>query len=470
MTQHAIIELDEGSLAVTLGGRVGGSATVTHCHRVPLADFGRDTVTTALQPIVGDLLQDVDAVHVIVGDRRAQHFVSVVPRMPARDLDDFLLREALRLTSMPNAGEVMVASRLVRVQKGGKLVCGGAALPRSVWEPLRQAFAACNVEVASLQSTESCLALAAPPEDLERYAVIECSGGRARFVLCDGGSPLQVRRFMVGSAESNPEALAAQLAMELPRTLEWLRETGYQVPGTLVLGNRISVDEGTLDLIRGDLARVVLPTFAGDGGRGFDAPSLSSTALLHDLCRGRAPMSLLGGSRVRLPASPLRFIWMAAALAVGGLSTWHGLREIADNATIGTELAKASAERESLRHQLVAIVGESGDPMVGDAATQKLARALGRRRPVSRLLAEVSNAASTDVALDALQFASTERVVVSGVVRGTSRAAALALLATFAGRMYGLPYLASAGQEDVGEVPGLPNHFRFRLSMEWRDS
>ncbi len=468
MQTHAIIELDEGSLAVTIGGRVAGATTVTHCHRVPLADLGRETVAATLQPIALDLLQSVDSVHVILGDRRMQHFVSPLPSMAAREIDEFVLREALRLTNMPGSGEILVASRLVRRLKGAKLIVGGVALPRSVWEPLRLAFAACNVAVATLQSTESCLALGVPPGDEDRYAVIECSGGRARFVLCDGKSPVQVRRFMVGSAESNPEALAAQLAMELPRTLEWLQETGHQPPSALVLGNRISVDEGTLDLIRGDLARVVLPS-STDCGRGFEAPSLASTALLHELCQGAEPVSMLTGPRLRLPPSPWRMLWLAAAVAVGGLVTWQGLRDLEAGRLVARELVETSAEREGLRHQLVGLAGEDSD-VLQDQTAQRLAQALGRRRPVSRLLAEVSEAARGDVTLDALQFASTERVVVSGVVSGPSRAAALALLAEFAERVHGLPYLESTGQDDIGEVPEMPNHFRFRLSVSWRSS
>jgi hypothetical protein len=470
MQTHAILELDEGTLTVTLGGRIAGATKVQHCHRLPLADSGRDAMAEVLQPIARDLLRDVDGVHVILGDRRMQHFVNALPRMPARELDEFVLREALRVTSMPNAGELLVTSRLVRQQKGGKLVVGGVALPRTVWEPVRLALRACNIEVLSLQSTESCLALAAPPEDQERYAVVECSGGRARFVLCDGKSPVQVRRFMVGNAEQNPEALAAQLAMELPRTLEWLRETGHQVPSALVLGNRISVDESTLDVIRGDLARVVLPPFAADGGRGYEAPSLASTALLNSLCRGETPASLLAGSRLRLPASPWHRLWLAAAIAIGGLATWHGLQSLAAHEANGRLLAEVGQQRENLRHQLVALTGDTGDTQVQAADQHRLAQALGRRRPVSRLLAEVSNAATEDVAVDALQFASSERVVVAGVVRGATRAAALALLAQFAGRVRALPYLESTGQEDIGEVTGLPCHFRFRLGMAWRNS
>lgn len=469
MKNHAIIELDEGALTVTIGGRIDGAPRVLHCHRVALADLGRETVAAALQPIALDLLQQTDGVHVILGDRRMQHFVSSLPNMRPREIDEFVVREALRLTSMPNAGEALVASRLVRRLKGGKWIVGGTALPRSVWEPVRLAFAAGNVGVASLQSTESCLALAVPPEDQERYAVVECSGGRARFVLCDGRSPVQVRRFMVGSAESNPEALAAQLAMELPRTLEWLRETGHQPPSVLVLGNRISVDEATLDTIRGDLARVVLPSLVGEASRGFEAPSLASTALLEKVAAGRTPAALSAAPRLVLPPSPLRMLWLAAAIAVGGAFLWHGARDLTVSATTAQQLAEVGREHEVLRQRLVELTGTDNGALANEDAA-RMTLALGRRRPISRLVAEVSEAAAADVLLDSLQFASKERVVVSGVVRGTSRAAALALLAEFASRLGGLPYLDGGGQEDVGEVAGMPNHFRFRLGLAWRMS
>ncbi|MBL9075976.1 MAG: hypothetical protein JNL08_00650 [Planctomycetes bacterium] len=468
MQTHAILELDEGALTLTLGGRVGKTTTVAACHRQPLADWSRDSVTAALQPLALDLLQDVDGVHVVLGDRRMQHFVQVLPQMPAREVEEFVGREALRLTSMPAVGEVLASVRLVR-RLPGKLVVGGSALPRSVWEPVRQAIQACGVAVHGVHSTESCLALAVPAGTEDRYAVVECAGGRARFALCDGGSPVQVRRFMVGTAESNPEALAAQLALELPRTLEWLRETGHQPPSVLVLGNRISVDEATLDTIRGDLARVVLPSLVGEASRGFEAPSLASTALLEKVAAGRTPAALSAAPRLVLPPSPLRMLWLAAAIAVGGAFLWHGARDLTVSATTAQQLAEVGREHEVLRQRLVELTGTDNGALANEDAA-RMTLALGRRRPISRLVAEVSEAAAADVLLDSLQFASKERVVVSGVVRGTSRAAALALLAEFASRLGGLPYLDGGGQEDVGEVAGMPNHFRFRLGLAWRMS
>lgn len=466
MKTHAILELDEGALTVTLGGRAGGTATVTGSRRQPLSDWTRDSVVAALQPLLADLLEDVGAVHVVLGDRRMQHFVQVLPRLPARDVEEFAMREAMRLTSMPAAHEVLVAVRPVRRPKG-KLVVGGAAMPRSVWEPVRLALSDCGLQVLGVHTTESCLALAAPDDGDERYAVVECAGGRARFVLCDGGSPVQVRRFMIGAAEANPEALAAQLALELPRTLEWLRETGHQVPSALVLGNRISVDEATLDTIRGDLARVVLPSFVAAAGRGFEAPSLASTALLRELCLRGAPPSLSATPRFRAPAPAWRWFAAAAALLVAAALVGHGVRDERARALAERQLAEVRRENDALRHRL-GDADDVEDPVASPATEQLLAQALGLRRPVSRLVAEVCEATRSDVLLDGLQFASNERVLVSGVVRGSSRAAALALLAEFARRVNALPYLESTGHEDVGEVPGMANHFRFRLGLAWR--
>lgn len=466
MKTHAILELDEGALTVTRGARAGGTTSVTISRRQPLTDWTRDSVVAALQPLLADLLEDTAGVHVVLGDRRMQHFVQVLPRLPARDVEDFALREAMRLTSMPTAHEVLAAVRLVRRPKG-KFVVGGAAMPRGIWEPVRLALADCGLQVLGVHTTESCLALAVPPDGDDRYAVVECAGGRARFVLCDGGSPVQVRRFMIGAAEANPEALAAQLALELPRTLEWLRETGHQVPSALVLGNRISVDEATLDTIRGDLARVVLPSFVADAGRGFEAPSLASTALLHRLCTHDAPPSLCATPRFRSPTPAWRWLAAAAAVLVAAALVWHGVRDERARAETGRLLAEVRRENDALRHRLGAHDVDT-EPTADAEDERLLAQALGLRRPVSRLIAEVSEATRSDVLLDGLQFASNERVVVSGVVRGSSRAAALALLADFARRINALPYLEPAGQEDVGEVPGMPNHFRFRLGLAWR--
>ena len=50
MKMHAIIEIEEGSMNVLVGGAGdGGRATVARSARLPLPDLGRETVENALR-------------------------------------------------------------------------------------------------------------------------------------------------------------------------------------------------------------------------------------------------------------------------------------------------------------------------------------------------------------------------------------------------------------------------------------
>jgi hypothetical protein len=106
----------------------------------------------------------------------------------------------------------------------------------------------------------------------------------------------------------------------------------------------------------------------------------------------------------------------------------------------------------------------------GDAApAPELQRALSMRRPISRLLAEISNSCGGELHLEEIQFASKSPVVVSGHVEARTRQLALATMAEFTDKVHALPYLEARGQEEVSEVLGRPNHIRFRISLAWRN-
>ena len=480
MQTLAIIEIDEGALALTFGVRVGSRIHVTRCHRVALPDQNRDTLINVLRPLATEMLQNTPGVHVILGDRRAQHFVSVLPKMSPAEATDFMVREALRVTSMPAPAEVMVGVRLVRQFKGGRTVVGATALPRTVWEPLREAFRACNIQVLGLHSTEACLAAGAfatmrhagrvgkESTSNERCAVVEVGGGRARFVLCDGKSAAQVRRFMVSNSDNNPEALVTQLAMELPRTIDWLRESGYQAPSVLVLGNRIGIGDESLELIRGELEQVMRAEAVEVTGD--VVPSLATTGLLQELA-GEMPLPPLSTEPVlRMPPPKWWPLVMPTIAAAGGLCSLFALQQHRAALEMQAQAAEAREEGASLRRRLVAADVEIRSPDESQAHAKQLAIAVGMRRPISRLVADVSNGVPNEIRLDGLQFATNERVVVTGLVRSSSRTAALAALESFSDQMRALLFLQSDAQEDVTEVPGQQNQFRFRLGMAWRQS
>ncbi|MBZ0152236.1 MAG: hypothetical protein K8J09_11960, partial [Planctomycetes bacterium] len=105
---------------------------------------------------------------------------------------------------------------------------------------------------------------------------------------------------------------------------------------------------------------------------------------------------------------------------------------------------------------------------VGSTVDVRLTAALGLRRPASRLVADVNNAAGAGVSIDELKFASMDRVVVTGLVEGSSRKEALANMAGFARQVHKLAYLTADSQDEIVEVAGARNRFRFRLTLAWR--
>ena len=472
MQTYAIVELEEGTLNVIVGGRDGATTRVQRSLRIPCADLGYETVSTVLRSIGSDVWEGAGGVHVVLGERRMQHFQSTLPKMTAPEVVAFVTREGMRLSAVQTQAEALVATRLVRRLPGKKLVMGTTALARSVWEPIRRAFESNNIKVAGLYSMETCLAMAAKSPDGDPVAIIECNAGRARFVLCEAESPVQVRRFLIGGGgEGNAAAMTTQLAMELPRTLDWLREIGQALPKALVLGARVNVEDESMEMLRGDdlqtIVRGEMPAVVADGQA---TPSLGVAALIARLGSGKVLPSLLEVPRLHFSLGASRVVALAATVAAGLACSLSAIVDGKAWITVQDVVEETRAETQRLQ---AAVAADESVP-VGNTQQRpedvRLQTALTMRRPISLLLAQVSNAAEGGLHLEELKFASTDRIVVTGIVEGSSRQQALAALTVFSKRLRDLPYLRADGQDESGEVAGQRNRFRFRLGMAWRNS
>jgi hypothetical protein len=479
MQASTIVEIEEGALAVVVGAADGDRLHILRSVRVPLPDTGRDTLVNALRALQENCLQGVESAHVVFGERRLQHFTSKLPRTSPGDAVAFVVREAQRLCGVQTAAEVMVATRLLRQLPGGGLVLATTALARNVFEPIREAFAAVGIELRGLHSMESMLALAATSTDGRPVAVIECSAGRARFVLCDAQSPVQVRRFLIGgTTENNQGAMATHFAMELPRTFDWLRETKQPLPATLLLGTRASIDDASLPLLLNDdlqqVQRAVVPFQLAS--ESLPVPSLGVGMLLSHLVARRPVLSLLDPPRLQLPWNAKHMVALAAALTAGSMFSWSAV--VDGRELLRTQAARAAVEREAadLSAELATELGApvAGDPAGSDGApdaqAERLRTALSTRRPLSRLLAELSNSAGKELHLEELKFTGADRIEVIGIVQGRSRQDVLAAIAAFSERLGRLPYLVPGGDDEIDEVARQRNCYRFKLGMTWRNS
>lgn len=471
MTQLTIVELEEGALSITAATHDGKKGEVQRFVRLPLAELSRDSIAAALRNADGALFEGTRGVHVVLGDRRMQHFVTTAPQLAPADTTSFVVREALRLTGMPQPADVLASPRLLRRLPGKRIVAAATALARNVWEPIHEAFRLAGIDVLSLQSMETCLALAARGKTNEQTAVLELNSGRARFVLCDADAPVRVRRFLVGgNSEGGTEAFAAQLMMELPRTLEWLRETGCEVPRRLLLGTRMALDDDAIAMIRGDLETVERANVSVTVPSSQGTPGLGVLALIHCLAAGCAPPSLLQPPRLLLPWGASRWASLVATAAAGVLCSFSAVTDFQAMTATREQIARADEDHLRLQQELGEIQSTFPVPVDTTAAEASLRAALSMRRPVSRLFAEISNSTSPGVRLEELKFASTDRIVVTGLVDSPSRKEALDAFAAFTNRVSNLPYFAADGQEEINEVPLQPGRFRFRLSLAWRNS
>ena len=186
------------------------------------------------------------------------------------------------------------------------------------------------------------------------------------------------------------------------------------------------------------------------------------------LAGGKPLPSLLEPPRVVLPLGFTRLATLFTSVAAGLACTASAIVDTTAGMALRSEVQGVAAERAEL--ETVEVQPTLPAVPVGEIADVSwLQRAMSMRRPVSRLLADVSDCASADLHVEDLKFASTERLLVVGVVKGASRQQALASIAAFAKRLNDIPYVQTGGDEEIGEVPRLPNCFRFRLGMNWRN-
>lgn len=468
MKMHTILEVEEGALNVVVGGRDGSQTRVIRSQRLPLSDFSREALDGALRAVGSDVLHGGEGLHVIIGDRRAQHFVSKVPKMSARDAVAFATREGMRLANLQSAEDLMVETRLVRSLPQGKLQISTCALARSIWEPLRDVLAKHHVAVLSLQTMEACLARSESASGSEPVAIVECNGGRARLVISVDGAPVQVRRFMVSGGAGNVAGVLTQLAMEVPRTMDWLRETGQPLPSRMVVGPRVGVDTESLNMLEGDeLSEVVCAEALVDRDEGASEPGLAVATLLHELCTGAPVASLLDAARIRLPWAARQVMAVAVALIVAGLAAFGAVVEGQAWLEVRAERESVDALLEDVQYQLANLELREGDmPVVQE--DPGLTDALKMRRPISLLISEACNQCGESVRLQEVVFASRGMVIVTGVVDGAGHQQALASLAQFTQALRELPYLVPVGRDEVTEVAGATSRFQFKITLSWR--
>jgi Tfp pilus assembly protein PilN len=467
--QHTIMELEDGALTLTVAevGRTG--AVLRSCMRMPIGELQGGTLAQTLRSLHAEMPEESARLHLLLGERRCHHFTLVVPQLPPKDLQALVVREALRVAGLPAGTPVLARGRCLKRLPGQKVLLGVTAMARSAYELLQKAFEAAGIEVASLTSIENGLAMAIAGDLPPRTAVLEYSAGRARFVLCENGAPVMVRRFLVAGLDQSeafdPAVLGAQLAMEVPRTLDFLREQGHGRPDALLVSHRTGLGDGDLELLSGDVAQCRLAKPDWQVVAGQDTPGLATFGLLRSLAEGAELPSLLGGVTVMLPRARWPQVLAAGLLGLGLVGAGAATMVCRDIAGIDAQVAQLQAENDRLATEISSFANAA--PAGETGPQRRLQQALGTRRPYSLLLAQLCNAAPATCNLLLVDFTRAEEVIVEGVVTGATRRQAVATLGSFVAAVRQLAMVVDDGNNEAGEGDA-PNRLHFRFHLHWR--
>jgi hypothetical protein len=462
--RFAVLEIEEGSVSLTIGAGTRRAFAIESCARQPRPDD--DELPAALGALLAATDAPVRDVHVLLGDRRFLHYKAELPRMDAIDLRAFVRRESVRIGSLADDVALLADCRHEQRLRGGHHRFSVIALPAQVWATIAPALARNGLEAMTLTSVEDSMARVLPA-GVETAAVLDISGGRARLVHADHGIVTQVRRFLLPGTKATGDEpdpmLVAHLAMEVPRTLDYLAEIGERRPSLLLLSHRIPIGSDELPMIAAEIE--TCRQFAAPFEIPYDQPqpSLATVGALQRLLQG-APRSLLGGISAQGPRSRAPLVAVVLTVAVGAAASVEALRLQAETALIDQSTAATARDLAALQadeQRLLESIGP-GAP----ASDAELDAVLRRRRPVSLLLASACNAAPATIRFESLAVTAEDRIELRGHTVAGGRMAGLRAIADLTERLRTLPCVGQCA-EDVLDLADA-DELAFTVQLGWR--
>ena len=471
--EFALLEIDGTASTLAVGRRVGRrSVKVTRVES--LRATTEDASETARQ--VGDTLRGLKVgpetpVHLALGERRFHHFLLRIPLISATELRAVALREARRLTSASNESAFRLGIRHLRAAGGAWHEFAVVAAETAWFDAVLEALRSAGLAIESTTSIEDAT-LAGLPEDCPpTFAAISRSGERLRYLHCQDGGIVQVRRLVAPDLD-DPTMVTTHLAIEIPRTSEFLAQNGWRAATECILTADLGIDQELAKLlVNEDLTRVRtapaphVPTSSGAGAESSLPASLQGLtqrilerdrawSLTNDFVpkywRSKTWLARrVGGSAVIL-------LGLAAAL-------WSGYRWF----VTGGDVARLRARLEHLT------LGDPGnlEPLMDrDRVEREFSQNWrDRRRPVSRALADLIACATEGVYFAAIRLdAKQDRITVDGWCQTPSRRETLEKIAEVLASMRVLPMLRPAA-ENVTAVAGAPvGRLDFHVAMVWR--
>lgn len=471
MQSHVVLEIEEEQLVATIANLSRRNAAIRSCRRVAIDKLGEEDLAKAFRTVLeGENLANAE-IHVVLSDRRFQHFHLDLPRVPARQLREIVEREARRRGKLAAEEEVICGHRLTRRLPQGMQRYAVVALPTEAFRPIERALARRDAKATTLTSLPDALARALPRGLPDRVLVLEITGSKAHIAFCEDAAAVQVRRILLppvlASGEGPLEPIVSHLALEMPRTLDYLESQKLGRPEAMVVGHAMRLPDEYLHMVAADVGDCVPYTTPYAVPEGCPEPGMGTYGVLQAEVR-RQRFSLIG--EWQSPAS--RRLRRVAGIIVGGTvacAVWGATELSLEEAAMRAKLEELRSHTATLNER-GAPEGEPATAQSGDIAQDSAAdlESLGalfdERRPLSLLVAGACNALPESGRFTRMHVESGGAIELSGSIDVPDRVEALRVLAGVVDRLGAIAFTADWAETVAERRDGLT----FQIRGGWR--
>ncbi|MBI5850653.1 MAG: hypothetical protein HZB39_06375 [Planctomycetes bacterium] len=471
MQSHVVLEIEEEQLVATIADLTRRNATIRSCRRVAIDKPGEEDLAKAFRTVLeGENLANAE-IHVVLSDRRFQHFHLDLPRVPARQLREIVEREARRRGKLAAEEEVICGHRLTRRLPQGMQRYAVVALPAAAFRPIERALARRDAKATTLTSLPDALARALPRGLPDRVLVLEITGSKAHIAFCEDAAAVQVRRILLppvlASGEGPLEPIVSHLALEMPRTLDYLESQKLGRPEAMVVGHVMRLPDEYLRMVAADVGDCVPYTTPYAVPEGCPEPGMATYGVLQAEVR-RQRFSLIG--EWQTPAS--RRLKRVAGVIVGGTvacAVWGATELSLDEAAL-------RAKRDELRSHTATLVERgtqeagptpvpAGEVAAGSSADlESLAVIFAQRKPISLLVAAACNALPEAGRFTRMHIESEGAIELAGSIDIADRIEALRALASVVDRLGSIAFTTDWSETVAERRDGLT----FEVRGGWR--
>lgn len=468
-TPHILVEIDGDEMAITAAEVCGKTSRVRSSRRDSFVGWGG-----ALHDEVRQAMRDVGfasaSVHVVMDSKGFAAFELNLPRLKADELTRVVEREARHRLAHGDD-----APALVGIGKGRQLpnklsTYPVVALSSEALTVLNNCIEDPLLRVRKIVRREDALALVLADHLPSCVVCLRRQRGGLQCELVENSTLKSGRRIELDDwtpGEPPSEELLGILKLEIDRTLEYFADLGLTAPEALAIDPSVGLTEWLSSGVVGDHPVVDLHFDDGQHGSELDEPVPPATlGLLRHLAgvaeviaiEVQPPEPVVANVHVMAGAIGLLLAVSSAGVVTFGRDLKGAERELG-------ELRRRAAELREEQVQLE-LRGATGDESVGvDAELHALVL---RRRPVSRLVAEVSNLVPRTVFLDDISFDAEDRIRISGTVRSTSRLEAIRVLEGFKASLGGVSFLSLEREEVSYDATEGSQSVTFLIEGRWR--